>query len=54
MDKSKRIEIEVKKIHKKIKRSNVLLRERMQDIQEEMKNWDLLGETDEERNGTSW
>jgi hypothetical protein len=44
MDRAKKIDIEVKKLHRKIKRSNLLLQERMQDICEDMKAWDFLGD----------
>jgi hypothetical protein len=48
MDRAKKIDLEVKKIHKKIKRSNLLLKERLQDICEDMKAWDLIGESNGE------
>ena len=40
-DKSKKIDIEVKKIHTEIKKSNLVLRERMKDIQADLKDWNL-------------
>lgn len=50
MDKSRKIEIEVRKMHKKIKKSNLVLRERMQEICEDMKDWNFLGEQSGESN----
>lgn len=47
VDKSKKIDIEVKKIHTEIKKSSLVLRERMRDIQQEMTEWDFLGGIDE-------
>ena len=42
MDKSRKIDIEVKKIHTEIKKSSLVLRERMRDIQTELTEWNLL------------
>jgi hypothetical protein len=42
MDKSRKIDIEVKKIHTEIKKSSLVLRERMHDIQTELTEWNLL------------
>lgn len=42
-DKSKKIDIEVKKIHTEIKKSNLVLREKMKDIQDELIEWNLIG-----------
>lgn len=43
MDKSRKIDIEVKKIHTEIKKSSLVLRERIRDIQTELTEWDVLG-----------
>lgn len=43
MDKSRKIDIEVQKIHTEIKKSSLVLRERMRDIQTELTEWDILG-----------
>lgn len=43
IDKSKKIDIEVNKIHTEIKKSSLVLRERMRDIQTELTEWDVLG-----------
>ena len=42
MDKSVKIDIEIKKIHTEIKKSSLILRERMRDIQAELTEWNLL------------
>ena len=42
MDKAFKIDIEVKKIHTEIKKSSLILRERMRDIQAELTEWNLL------------
>ena len=42
MDKALKIDIEVKKIHTEIKKSSLILRERMRDIQAELTEWNLL------------
>jgi hypothetical protein len=48
MDRSKRIDIEVKKIHTDIKKANLILREKLKDVQDELLTWDLLdGRNDE-------
>ena len=41
-EKNSKIDIEVKKIHNQIKRSNLVLRERMQDLCENLTEWNLL------------
>lgn len=43
VDKSNKIDIEVKKIHADIKNANLALRVRMHDIQTELTEWDVLG-----------
>jgi hypothetical protein len=51
-DKMRKIDHEVKEIHTQIKKSNLVLRQRMHDIQEEMEEWDSLGGmTDGESDG---
>lgn len=51
-DKSKMIDIEVKKIHTEIKKSSLVLRERMRDIQAELTEFNLLdGLDDTKSNG---
>jgi hypothetical protein len=45
MDKARKIELEVKKIHTEIKRSNLILREKMKDIQDELIEWNLMDGT---------
>ena len=42
MDKARLIDIEVRKIHTEIKKSSLVLRERMRDIQAELTEWNLL------------
>jgi hypothetical protein len=42
-DKIKKIENDVKEIHTQIKKSNLVLRQRIKDIQQEMVEWDSLG-----------
>jgi len=42
-DKIKKIEKDVKEIHTQIKKANLVLRQRMKDIQQEMVEWDSLG-----------
>lgn len=42
MDKARKIDIEVKRIHTEIKKSSLVLRERMHDIQTELTEWNLL------------
>lgn len=41
--KAKKIDIEVKELHTNIKKSSLILRERMKDICEGMKEWDFIG-----------
>lgn len=41
MDKAKKIDIEVKKIHTGIKKANLILRERIRDIQADLTEWNL-------------
>ena len=49
-ERSKRIDHEVKEIHSQIKKSNLVLRQRMKDIQAEMTEW-TLGEENGESEG---
>ena len=42
MDKVKHIEAQIEKIHTDIKKSSLVLRERMHDIQLELTEWNLL------------
>jgi len=54
-DKLKKIDHEVKKIHTHIKKANLVLRQRIKDIQEEMEEWDCLGEfKDDKSNGNEF
>jgi len=46
-DKLNKIEQDVEKIHSHIKKSNLVLRQRIKEIQQEMTEWDLLGGIDE-------
>jgi hypothetical protein len=48
VDKSRKIDHEVKEIHSQIKRSNLVLRQRMKDIQQELVEWDSLGGTNDD------
>jgi hypothetical protein len=50
-DKQKKIDHEVKEIHTQIKRNNLVLRQRMQDLREEMEEWTLGGMNDGESEG---
>lgn len=47
-EKSRKIDIEVKKIHTEIKKSGLVLRERLKDIQTELTEWNLLDGRSEE------
>ena len=49
-DRVKRIDHEVREIHSQIKRSNLVLRQRMKEIQAEMTEW-TLGEDNGESEG---
>jgi hypothetical protein len=51
-ERSKRIDHEVREIHSQIKKSNLVLRQRMKDIQAEMSEW-TLGEENGESEGIS-
>lgn len=42
-DKINKIEEDVKEIHTRIKKSNLVLRKRIKAIQQDMKEWDFLG-----------
>ena len=42
-DKARKIDHEVKEIHTQIKKSSLILRQRMKDLQTEMEEWDSLG-----------
>ncbi len=53
MDKSRKIDIEVKKIHSEIKRSSLVLRERMRDIQTELTEWNLLDGLDNDKSNNN-
>jgi hypothetical protein len=46
MDKMKKIDLEIKQIHTEIKKSSLVLRERIQDIQAELTEWNLLDKHD--------
>ena len=54
MDRAKHIEIEVKKIHTEIKKSSLVLRERMRDIQAELTEWNLLSGYNGENNSNGF
>lgn len=41
MDRAKKIDMEVKKIHTGIKKANLILRERIRDIQADLTEWNL-------------
>jgi hypothetical protein len=51
-DKIHKIDHEIKEIHSQIKRNNLVLRQRMKDIQAEMTEW-TLGEENGESEGIS-
>lgn len=51
MDKARKIDIEVKKIHTEIKKSNLILRERIKDVQDELTEWNLIGGENGEHGG---
>ena len=53
-DKMKKIDHEVKKIHTHIKKANLVLRQRIKDIQEEMEEWDCLGEFKDDKSNGNW
>jgi hypothetical protein len=42
-DKKKKIDTEITEIHTRIKKSNLVLRQRIKDIQQDMMEWDSLG-----------
>jgi len=46
-DKINKIEKDVKDFHLHIKKSNLVLRQRIKDIQQEMIAWDVLGGIDD-------
>jgi len=46
-DKINKIEKDVKELHTHIKKSNLVLRQRIKEIQEEMTEWNFLGGLDE-------
>jgi len=46
-DKSKRIDLEVSDIHSNIVRNNLILKVKMQDIQADLKEWELEKYNDE-------
>ena len=48
-DKINKIEKDVKDIHTQIKKSNLVLRQRIKDIQNDMKEWDFLGGLDDDK-----
>jgi hypothetical protein len=51
-DKVNKIEQDVKEIHTRIKKSNLVLRKRIKDIQEDMREWNFLSElTDDKSKG---
>ena len=47
VEKARRIDREVGEIHSQIKRSNLILRQRMRDIQQDMELWTLGEENGE-------
>lgn len=47
VDKIRKIDHEIREIHTQIKKSNLVLRERMKEIQREMTEWDSLGGTED-------
>lgn len=48
-DKINKIEKDIKDIHTYIKKSNLGLRKRIKEIQQEMSEWDTLGGLDEDK-----
>ena len=42
-DKINKIDSEINRIHTHIKKSNLVLRQRIKEIQQEMTEWDVLG-----------
>jgi hypothetical protein len=48
-DRSKKIDNEVKKIHTEIKKSSLVLRERMRDIQAELTEFNILDGLDDSK-----
>ena len=46
-ERSRKIDHEVKEIHTHIKKANLILRQRMKDIQQELEGFDSLGGRDD-------
>ena len=47
-DKQRKLDHEVKEIHTQVKKSSLILRQRIRDLQSEMEEWTLSGENDGE------
>ena len=52
-DKLNKIDSEINRIHTHIKKSNIVLRQRIKEIQQEMTEWDVLGGIDDGKSNGS-
>ena len=50
-ERQRKIEHEVKEIHGQVKRSSLVLKQRMKDLQADLESWTLSGENDVESEG---